>query len=170
MAIVAALFFLAALMLPAPAEAQSDRALISGNATPSDCNNGKGIAAIELTGDLEGCLIFFIEEATCTEYNGFALYEESGRELFKGSYDGEKGRFRTKYTLAGTYAQGACADFEAEDYPTFFSKQLTGGCNHKIKGKAGVFKGMKGLLVFHDIIPEPGVSGASNFFYTGYLK
>ncbi len=162
--------FLTALLLPAPAEAQGEPTAISGDAVPSDCNNGKGLGAIELTGDLEGCLIFFPKTAECTEYNGFALYEEAGVERFIGSYNGEAGKFRTKYTLAGTYAQGACADFEAEDYGTFFSKQLTGGCDHYIKGKTGAFKGMKGLITFHDVIPTPGTSGASNFFYTGYLK
>lgn len=165
-----AMFLFAAILLPAPAGAQSNRTPISGDAAPSTCNNGKGVGAIELVGDLEGCLIFFVDTGVCTELNGFALYEETGRELFIGEYEGEKGRFRTKYTLAGTYAQGACADFDAADYDSFFSKQLTGGCDHKIKGKQGVFKGMKGLIVFHDIIPEPGVSGASNFFYSGYLK
>ncbi len=172
-AMLASVLFLAAMLIPAPAEAQSNQSKgtpISGNATPSACNNGQGLGAIELTGDLAGCLIFFPKTSNCTEYNGFALYEETGVERFIGTYDGKAGKFRTKYTLAGTYAQGACDDFAAEDYATFFSKQLTGGCDHAIKGKTGVFKGMKGLITFHDIIPNPGTSGASNFFYEGYLK
>lgn len=149
------------------------RTTISGDAVPSLCNDGAGVGAIELTGDLEGCLIFFPTAAECTELNGFALYEERGKEEFIGSYQGEDGTFRTRYTLAATYAEGSCAAIDAAlageaDFP--FDKQLTGGCDHRIKGKTGAFKGLNGLITFHDIIPEPGVSGASNFFYEGYLR
>ncbi len=145
-----------------------DRKTISGDATPSDCNDGEGVGAIYLTGDLNGCLIFFPTDFSCVEMNGFALYEEEGREVFRGTYEGRNGKFRTRYTLAATYTQGACEDFEAGGFP--YEKQLTGGCDHKIFGMKGAFKGRKGLITFHDIIPNPGTSGASNFFYSGYLR
>ncbi|MGI9606505.1 MAG: hypothetical protein ACR2P0_10245 [Acidimicrobiales bacterium] len=156
------------LSLMTPVGAAQERTTVSGDAVPSTCNNGVGAGAIALTGDLEGCLIFFPGSFECTELNGFALYEERGREVFVGKYDGQRGRFRTKYTLAATYTAGSCAEFDTGGFP--FLNQLTGGCDHHIVGKRGVFKGMRGLLTFHDVIPEPGVSGASNFLYSGYLS
>ena len=156
-----------------PASAGRTKTEISGNAVPSLCNDGQGVGAIELTGDLEGCLTFFPKKATCTELNGFALYEERGRETFVGSFQGEDGEFRTRYTLAATYAEGSCEAIDAAlagegDFP--FDKQLTGGCDHYVFGKTGAFAGMRGLITFYDIIPDPGVSGASNFFYSGHLR
>lgn len=147
-----------------------DQSSLSGDATGSTCNNGAGVGALELTGDLQGCLIFFVETAVCTELNGFALLDETGTELFIGSWAGQTGEFTTEYTLKATFAQGACADLDAADYDAFYGKQLTGGCDHYITGSAGVFDGRNGLITFHDIIPDPGVSGASNFFYEGYLN
>ena len=169
-AVLAALMLVFGLVAPGTANAKAKKVKISGDAVLSDCNNGKGDGALELSGDLEGCWIFFVKSSSCEELNGFALYNESGRETFVGSFQGEEGKFRTRYTLQATFAQGACADIEDGDYDTFFSKQLTGGCDHKVRGKTGVFKAMKGNITYHDIIPEPGVSGASNYFYQGYLK
>lgn len=140
---------------------------VSGNAVPSECNDGRGAGAIELTGDLEGCLTFFPKDFTCEELNGFALYNERGREVFEGSLNGESGKFRTKYTLEATYTQGSCAAFDAGGFP--FLNQLTGGCDHFVKGRNGVFDDARGLITFHDVIPEPGVSGASNFLYSGHI-
>ncbi len=150
-----------------PADARP-RVEISGNATPSDCNDGEGVGAIELTGDLQGCLVFFPTSFTCAEYNGFALYEEAGRETFRGTYDGRRGKFKTQYTLAATYTSGSCAEFEAGGFP--YLNQLTGGCDHTIHGKLGAFKGRRGFIQFFDIIPDPGTSGASNFYYAGWLR
>ena len=158
--------FVMLMTLMAPVEAQGD-STISGNATPSACARDRGAGAIRLTGDLQGCLIFFPTRFQCTELNGFALYEEWGRELFVGRFDGQRGRFRTKYDLTATYTQGSCAAFNDGGFP--FLNQLTGGCNHRIVGKTGVFAGMRGLITFHDVIPMPGVSGASNFYYEGTL-
>ena len=152
--------------LMAPVEAQT-RTTISGDATPSTCNGQRGAGAIELTGDLEGCLTFYPKKFSCVELNGFALYRESGREVFVGSYDGERGRFRTRYTLEATYTSGSCTAFMNGGFP--FMNQLTGGCDHRIIGKSGVFAGRRGLITFHDVIPTPGMSGASNFLYSGYL-
>lgn len=71
--------------------------------------------------------------------------------------------FRTKYTLEGIYAQGFCSTFD-------FTTQLAGGCVHKVFNGQGKYRGANGSITFNDIIPEPGVSGASNFLYHGYLK
>ncbi len=153
--------------LASPAGAQG-RTIVSGDAVPSECNNGRGAGAIELTGDFEGCLTFFPKRFNCVEMNGFARYREAGREVFRGMYNGERGRFVTRYTLQATYTSGSCAEFEAGGFP--FLNQLTGGCDHRIIGKRGAFAELQGLIQFFDIIPEPGVSGASNFFYAGHVR
>ncbi|MEM9467073.1 MAG: hypothetical protein AAGA90_17000 [Actinomycetota bacterium] len=169
-AIAIAVAVLLGMLAPASAGRKID---ISGDAVPSLCNDGEGVGAIELTGDLDGCLTFFPKRASCTEYNGFALYEERGRETFVGTFRGEEGTFRTRYTLAATYTAGSCVAIDAAlagegDFP--FERQLTGGCDHQIIGKRGAFDDLDGLITFYDVIPEPGVSGASNYFYSGYLR
>ena len=158
-----------------PVNAHNDhvRTNISGNATPAgptDCP-ARGAGAIVLTGDLAGCLIFFPRGAKCEELDGFVRYREWGREVFIGTYDGERGRFRTRYNIDATYSQNACADVEKEDFDTFFGKQLTGGCEHRIKAGTGqgVFEGVGGVINFFDVIPTaPGY--ASNFYYAGVLR
>ena len=160
------------LSLAAPVGADDDdrekreRITISGDSVPSGCNDGRGAGAIELSGDLDGCLIFFPKRFTCDELNGFALYREWGRELFEGTFDGEPGTFRTKYTLEATYEQGACAEFDAGGFP--FEKQITGGCDHRVIGRSGVFDDARGLITFHDVI-DPG-NGATNYLYSGHLR
>lgn len=151
-----------ALMTPVEA---APKTTISGNATLSACGGG-GLA---LTGDLRGCLNFFPARMECEAMNGFDRYREWGREVFTGRYLGERGKFRTKYFIEATYLAGTCADAEATGEFNF-EGQLTGGCDHYITGRRGVFKGMRGLITFFDVIPDPGVSGASNFYYAGYLR
>ena len=156
---------------PVSAQAEASPAqhvTVSGDSEPSDCNNGRGAGAIALTGDLEGCLIFFPGDFTCDELNGFDRVRESGRELFIGSLFGERGKFRTHYDLEATYAAGFCDAVEAGGFP--FEMQLTGGCDHYVRGRTGAFRGMKGLITFFDVVPVPGESGASNFLYAGELK
>ena len=146
-----------------------NRMKISGN-TPSMCNGDMGAGAIELTGDLEGCLTFFPKNATCKEFNGFAKYTEWGVERFDGNLKGKDGTFRTKYLIVATYKAGSCEAInsgEADKFP--FGDQITGGCKHRVFGRTGPFKGYRGLITFHDQIPEVGM-GATNFLYEGYLK
>lgn len=152
---------------PVSAQTEPSTVEVSGNSRPSDCNGNRGAGAIFLRGDIRGCLIFFPAEFSCEELNGFDRYRESGRELFIGKLNGERGRFRTTYTLDATYAPGTCAAVEAGGFP--FENQLTGGCDHRVIGKTGAFEGMRGLITFFDVIPDPGTSGASNFLYAGEL-
>lgn len=158
------------LSLAAPVGADDDddgeRITISGNSTPSLCNGDRGAGAIELTGDLTGCLIFFPKRFTCEELNGFALYREWGREVFEGELKGEEGKFRTRYFLEATYAAGSCAEFNSGGFP--FAAQITGGCDHRVRGVSGAFDDARGLITFHDVI-KPG-SGATNFLYSGHLR
>ncbi len=140
---------------------------VSGNSEPSDCNNGEGVGAILLTGDVSGCLTFFPEDFSCDELNGFDRYRESGTETFDGSLHGEPGKFTTTYVLEATYAEGFCDQVNEGGFP--FELQLTGGCDHTVTGTEGSFLDVIGLITFFDVIPVPGVSGASNFFYSGDL-
>lgn len=141
---------------------------VSGNSEFSDCNAGIGLGALFLTGDVEGCLTFLeIEDFSCDEMNGFDRYRESGIESFVGSLHGEPGEFETTYTLEATYAEGFCDQVNAGGFP--FELQLTGGCDHTVIGESGSFEGVTGLITFFDVIPDPGVSGASNFLYVGTL-
>ena len=168
LAVVAALVGASALPVSADGKKGGERITVSGNSVPSDCNDGEGAGAIALTGDLEGCLTFFPKRFTCDELNGFARYRESGTESFEGTLHGEPGRFSTSYTLEATYESGSCAEFEAGGFP--FLSQLTGGCDHYVRGRSGAFRGASGLITFFDVIPDPGSSGASNFLYAGTLK
>ena len=148
------------LVLAAPAMAENGhggRSLVSGDSTFSDCGN----FAIEMTGDFNGCLEIFPSGYSCEELNGFAVYNEWGAEAFSDN-DGVSS-FQTKYTLEGIYAQGFCSSFD-------FATQLAGGCEHKIFSGTGRFLGSNGSITFNDIIPEAGVSGATNFLYHGYVK
>ncbi|MGI9657523.1 MAG: hypothetical protein ACR2OD_01340 [Gaiellaceae bacterium] len=171
--LVVALAAAAFLVLSGTAEAASsgksknEKTHISGNSTPSDCNDGKGAGALLLTGDLEGCLTFFPKRFTCDELNGFAKYTEWGREKFQGTLNGKSGKFRTKYKVVATYKQGSCQAFNDGGFP--FEGQITGGCKHKVIGKTGAFRGYKGLITFYDEIPVVG-EGATNFLYDGYVK
>lgn len=168
-ALAAVLMMIAAFSTPVSAQvAPPEDMTLSGNSKPSTCNRGKGAGAIRLTGDLKGCLTFFPQDYTCDELNGFDRYQETGREVFVGSLLGERGRFRTNYTLEATYAPGFCRAVEAGEFP--FELQLTGGCDHHVKGKTGAFEGVKGLIRFFDVIPDPGESGASNFLYAANLE
>lgn len=153
------LLLLCAAAIPALAgDGQGGRTLVSGNAVFSDC--GSTFAA-ELDGDLNGCLEVFPHGFTCEELNGFAVYNEWGEEFFTD--DDGVSTFRTTYTLEATLAQGFCESFD-------FSLQLTGGCEHTIFSGTGKFRGANGSITLSDIIPVPGVSGASNFLYHGYVK
>jgi hypothetical protein len=167
--IVLGLVALLALMLTAPVDASARRGhvSISGDSTPSDCNEGEGDGAIMMSGDLEGCLTFFVDRFECDELNGFARYREWGAESFDGEFRGQEGTFRTTYDLEATYEAGSCADFDAGEFP--YLNQLTGGCDHKIVAGDGVFRGVRGHITYFDVIPVPGESGASNFLYAGAL-
>ncbi len=87
----------------ASAGANGKRTTVSGDSTFSvdGCNNGKGAGAIELTGDLVGCLTFFPKRFTCQELNGFALYKEWGREKFNGTWKGKSRASSGRSTRGG---------------------------------------------------------------------
>lgn len=166
--ITASAFLVLALFAPnAGAGAGTIRETISGAATISDCNGSEGVGGLAFEGDLDGCLSFNPRFYECTELNGFALFEERGTEIFRGTYKDKRGVFRTFYTLAATYEQGSCASFDAGNPP--YGSQLTGGCDHAINGTRGVFQGLTGNFNIFDLIDEPGTSGATSFLWAGYI-
>ena len=90
-----------------------------------------------MTGDLKGCLSFFVQGFTCKELNGFDHYTERGREAFVGTWRGKMGRFTTKYTVDAAYGKGFCQSLD-------FTRELSGSCIHHIDGRSGVFADAKG--------------------------
>jgi len=122
------------------------------------CNSaGQGATfAITLTGDLEGCHYFFIDEFECSPSG---TYREKGRELFVGTYKGQSGTFRTTYKFEGKYE--GCAENGAA-----LGAEIFGRCQHPIvEGSGtGVFEGVTGRLDFKDDI------AAGNYPYRGHFR
>jgi hypothetical protein len=145
---------------------------VSGNSTYSDCGIKGSDLALLMTGDLEGCWSVFAEGFRCTELNGYDLYFERGREVFIGKLRGKRGRFATTYTLELAMAKGFCQSFD-------FTLEVAGGCDHKVHGRSGVFRGAEGRLKFLDVItgvtgdPVTGDfkagTGGNNFLYYGRI-
>lgn len=163
-----AMVLVLAIAAPVSAKSNVTRQLVSGDSVPADCNPGEGAGSLYMTGDIDGCLTFYPERYSCDDLNGFERYREWGSESFTGTLNGEAGEFTTTYFLEATYAPGFC---DALDEGIFaWELQLTGGCKHRITGTSGSFDGVTGLLTFFDVIPDPGVSGASNFIYAAELK
>lgn len=153
-----------------------DKITVSGNSVFSDCGLPASEFALEMTGDLTGCLTIHATSFKCEKLNGFDKYTERGKEHFRGSIKGVgTGTFKTRYVVEGVYAAGFCDLLDSD--PNAFAMQLAGGCDHKVKGRSGALKDLRGLLKFYDVIPgitAGGVGipslGASNFLYEGDLK
>jgi len=122
------------------------------------CNSaGQGAAyALNLTGDLQGCHYFFIDEFECSPSG---TYREKGRELFVGTYNGQSGTFWTTYSFEAKYE--GCAENGAP-----LGAEILGRCQHPIvEGSGtGVFEGVTGRLDFKDDIE------AGDFPYRGHLR
>jgi hypothetical protein len=108
------------------------------------CNSGGQGAdlALTLTGDLEGCHYFFIDEFECSPSG---TYREKGRELFVGTYKGQSGTFWTTYKFEAKYE--GCAENGAP-----LGAEIFGRCQHPIveSSGTGVFEGVTGRLAFKD--------------------
>ena len=122
--------------------------------------------ALNLTGSLEGCWSIFpdFDNATCVELNGFALYRETGREVFNGDLILETGEILsgmadTTYVFEAAFQSGFCT--------TFATVELAGGCIHYLKGRTDDFKGVTAQITFFD---EIGPGGPTNFLYYGPLN
>jgi hypothetical protein len=123
-----------------------------------ECNSaGQGAAyALNLTGDLEGCHYFFVDEFECSPSG---TYREVGREYFVGTYKGESGSFWTTYKFEAKY-EGCAED------GSYLGAEILGRCQHPIvEGSGtGVFEGVTGRLNFKDDIE------AGNYPYTGHFR
>jgi hypothetical protein len=110
--------------------------------------------ALDMDGDLEGCLYTFVDKETA-DCSPSGTYRETGTETFVGEYNGEVGTFETTYRFEAKY----------EDCPNLVG-EIFGRCQHPIvKGSGtGVFKGVRGRLDFKDEV-ETGI-----FFYRGHLR
>ena len=149
-----------------------DSVYVSGNSTLSGCGLDGSDVALNMTGDLEGCLSVFVQGFSCKELDDFDLYFERGREVFVGKLRGQRGRFSTTYKVEGAYAKGFCKSFD-------FSTQVAGGCKHEIQGRSGVFTEAEGLIKFLDVVagvtgdPATGAftagTGANNYLYYGRI-
>ena len=151
-------FVAAAILTSAsPAMATGQTIAVSGDSVPSDCGTPKNAdLAIELNGNLIGCLAIFVEHFNCRELNGFAFTTELGREEFDGTLDGESIKFDTQYTFNATWPAGSCPEPAVE-------QETTGACIHYVSGE-----GVGGLIRFYDVIPTVG-SGSTNFLYEGVV-
>jgi hypothetical protein len=112
--------------------------------------------ASTMTGDLEGCLITFVDDFECSPSG---TYREVGREHFIGTYKGESGEFWTNYKFEAKYE--GCTE-----NGSYVGAEIKGRCQHPIvKGSGtGVFEGVTGRLDFKDDIE------AGNYPYRGHLR
>lgn len=155
--LIATFFALVMLGSANTALADAKTIAVSGDSVLSDCGAPKKAdLALELSGNLTGCLAIFVQHLKCRELNGFALSTELGREEFEGKLDGEPIKFDTHYTFTATWPAGSCPEPAPE-------KETTGGCIHYVAGED-----VGGQIRFHDVIPTVG-KGATNFFYEGVL-
>jgi hypothetical protein len=123
-----------------------------------DCNSANQGAtyAVKMTGDLEGCLLIFIDDYECSPSG---TYREVGREKFVGTYKGESGSFWTTYKFEAKY-EGCAAD------GSYLGAEILGRCQHPIvEGSGeGVFEGVRGRLDMKDDIE------AGNYPYRGHFN
>ena len=151
--------FIAATMLASTNVTFADGKMIavSGDSFPSECGAAKKAdMAVELKGDLTGCLATFVQHMNCRELNGFAFSTELGREEFEGQLGGKPLKFDTLYTFTATWPAGSCPKPALE-------QEITGGCTHYISGENVV-----GTIRFYDVMPVVG-KGGTHFFYEGTL-
>jgi hypothetical protein len=118
------------------------------------CHDLEGFSyVVVLTGDLQGCHYTFVETATCSPSGA---YNETGHEVFVGTYNGQAGTFGTTYRFTAKYNN--CTDF----------LELQGRCQHPIVAGSGtgVFEGMTGRL---DMWDNTVAGVALDFSYMGHL-
>lgn len=123
-------------------------------AVPGECTDPAGNGsdfALTMTGDLQGCLYVFVEDARCTPSG---VYLETGTETFVGTYGGGFGTFRTTYKVQAKYKD--CSNLTG---------QIFGGCQHPIVSGSGTgtFEGVRGRFNMKDDVEE------ANLQYKGHL-
>jgi hypothetical protein len=153
---------------------RGETVFVSGNSIPSyTCGQEGSDFALQMWGDLEGCLSVWVEGFKCDALGEYDLYRERGREVFVGSMRGEEGTFKTNYTFEAAYAKGYCETFD-------FSLEVGGGCTHVVRGKSGVFDRAFGVIKFIDVITNvtgdyttgsfAAGNGINNLLYYGHIR
>jgi hypothetical protein len=120
-----------------------------------ECDDPEGegsVLAVQLTGDLEGCVYAFVETSVCRPSG---TYMETGYDIFVAVGEGAEGTFVTPYRFTGKF----------EDCPNLAEEKF-GRCHHPIEEGSGTgdFEGVTGRLVFRDNV-ETG-----ELPYRGHLK
>ena len=112
--------------------------------------------AVTMTGDLEGCLLTYVDEYNCSPSG---TYREIGREHFIGTYMGEQGEFWTTYRFEAKY-EGCNED------GSYQGLEILGRCQHPLADGSGigVFEGATGRLDMKDDIEN------GNYPYRGHFK
>lgn len=153
---------------------RGETVFVSGNSIPSyTCGQEGSDFALQMWGDLEGCLSVWVEGFKCDALGEYDLYRERGREVFVGSMRGKEGKFRTNYTFEAAYAKGYCETFD-------FSLEVGGGCTHVVLGKSGIFDRAFGVIKFIDVITNvtgdyttgsfTAGHGINNLLYYGHIR
>jgi hypothetical protein len=112
--------------------------------------------AVAMTGDLQGCLITYVDEFNCSPSG---TYREIGREHFIGTYKGEAGEFWTTYRFEAKFE--GCAE-----NGSYVGLEIKGRCQHPLAegSGTGVFEGATGRIDMKDDI------AAGNYPYRGHFK
>ncbi len=152
--VAAATMAAASMMGFAPAASAGGMTQVSGVGLPDlngYCVEHPADITMIVTGDLEGCWYITVDDF---RWHPSGAYQESGTELFVGSFNGEDGTFATTYIFRGKYAT-------PEDY----SVEIHGRCQHPIVAGSGtgVFEGASGRFQFKDDVE------AFEFPYTGHI-
>ena len=146
---------LAYLVAPASAEGATQISGVAYFPGPGACDDAVtgNDFALDLTGDLGGCLYVFVETAQCSPSG---VYVETGTELYVGSgSEGDDGTFTTAYRFEAKYTD--CANLVGE---------IHGRCQHPIVKRSGTgdYEDVTGRIDFKDDI------AAENFPYRGHLR
>lgn len=155
LALIMVLLSLAFLAAPAYAEGATQVSGVAYFIDPAECDDDVTGAdfALNMTGDLEGCIHVFVETAECTPSG---TYIETGTEIYAGGGgEGDDGRFTTRYRFEAKYDD--CPNLEGE---------IHGRCQHRIVEGSGTgdYEGVEGRLDFKDDVE------AGNFPYRGHLR
>lgn len=158
LALVMVLLTLTILASPASAEGVTRISGVGYFASASECPGSEHVPtdfdfALNMTGDLEGCLYVFVETAECRPSGA---YLERGTEIYVGGgAEGDDGTFTTTYRFEAKYDD--CANLMGE---------IHGRCQHRIVESSGTedYEGVTGRFDIKDDIE------AGNFPYRGHLR
>ena len=152
MALISAVF-----ATPTPMQVKGAQQMsgIAYYAAAGQCTDPEGDGAsyaLTMTGSLSGCHYVFVGAGQCSK--GGAYYE-TGTETFVGTYNGQRGTFRTNYVFTAKYVD--CPNLAGE---------VEGRCQHPFENGSGsgVFLGIKEARI--DMRDDTALG---NFPYRGHI-